>query len=123
MHETPPYKPDTSIFIFLTIFLSLSLAELDTLSLYIFQLNEDPTFKPQGGRLGENDMDYDTNEKTMAQLRRQLKRARERYYRYKRYALTEVAKYLWGLYSSNPFVSTVIMSYIWIFCISLLNIF
>ncbi|XP_068637914.1 uncharacterized protein [Aristolochia californica] len=44
---------------------------------------EDPAFKPSGGRLGENDMDYDTDEKTMATLRRQLRRAREEYYRYK----------------------------------------
>ncbi|KAG9451420.1 hypothetical protein H6P81_011385 [Aristolochia fimbriata] len=44
---------------------------------------EDPSFKPSGGRLGENDMDYDTDEKTMATLRRQLRRAREEYYRYK----------------------------------------
>ncbi|KAL2513622.1 LMBR1-like membrane protein [Forsythia ovata] len=46
-------------------------------------LSEDPSFKPQGGRFGENDMDYDTDEKSMAALRRQLKRAREGYYRYK----------------------------------------
>ncbi|KAL2490973.1 LMBR1-like membrane protein [Abeliophyllum distichum] len=46
-------------------------------------LNEDPSFKPQGGRFGENDMDYDTDEKSMAALRWQLKRAREGYYRYK----------------------------------------
>ncbi|KAG6652821.1 hypothetical protein CIPAW_05G032800 [Carya illinoinensis] len=44
-------------------------------------LKEDPSFKPQGGRLGENDMDYDTDEKTMATLRRQLRGAREEYYR------------------------------------------
>ncbi|OVA20902.1 LMBR1-like membrane protein [Macleaya cordata] len=44
---------------------------------------EDPSFKPQGGRLGENDMDYDTDEKSMAALRRQLRRAREEYYRNK----------------------------------------
>ncbi|KAH6773243.1 LMBR1-like membrane protein [Perilla frutescens var. hirtella] len=49
----------------------------------VHMLNEDPTFKPQGGKLGENDMDYDTDEKTMASLRRQLRKARERYYRYK----------------------------------------
>ncbi|KAH9712876.1 LMBR1-like membrane protein [Citrus sinensis] len=42
---------------------------------------EDPFFKPQGGRLGENDMDYDTDEKSMATLRRHLRRAREEYYR------------------------------------------
>ncbi|KAL8521145.1 hypothetical protein ACS0TY_011624 [Phlomoides rotata] len=46
-------------------------------------LSEDPTFKPQGGKLGENDMDYDTDEKTMASLRRHLKKAREGYYRCK----------------------------------------
>ncbi|KAI4325674.1 hypothetical protein MLD38_031053 [Melastoma candidum] len=43
----------------------------------------DPSFKPQGGRLGENDMDYDTDEKSMAILRRHLRGAREEYYRYK----------------------------------------
>ncbi|XP_010530626.1 PREDICTED: LMBR1 domain-containing protein 2 homolog B-like isoform X2 [Tarenaya hassleriana] len=46
-------------------------------------LKNDPSFKPQGGRLGENDMDYDTDEKTMAALRRNLRIARETYYRYK----------------------------------------
>ena len=51
------------------------------------QLSEDPSFKPSGGRLGENDMDYDTDEKSMAALRRQLRIAREEYYRCKRYHL------------------------------------
>ncbi|KAF3659376.1 LMBR1 domain-containing protein 2 A isoform X2 [Capsicum chacoense] len=46
-------------------------------------LSEDPSFKPQGGNLGENDMDYDTDAKTMAALRRTLEIAREKYYRYK----------------------------------------
>ncbi|KAK7857295.1 lmbr1 domain-containing protein 2 like protein a [Quercus suber] len=46
-------------------------------------LKEDPAFKPQGGQLGENDMDYDTDEKSMATLRRHLRQAREEYYRYK----------------------------------------
>ncbi|KAK4759518.1 hypothetical protein SAY87_022649 [Trapa incisa] len=46
-------------------------------------LRQDPSFKPQGGRLGENDMDYDTDEKSMATLRRHLRGAREEYYRYK----------------------------------------
>uniref|UniRef100_A0A1D1ZDF8 LMBR1 domain-containing protein 2 A n=1 Tax=Anthurium amnicola TaxID=1678845 RepID=A0A1D1ZDF8_9ARAE len=46
-------------------------------------LREDPSFKPSGGRLGENDMDYDTDEQSMATLRRQLRRAREEYYRYR----------------------------------------
>ncbi|KAH9619308.1 hypothetical protein KSS87_008267 [Heliosperma pusillum] len=44
---------------------------------------EDPSFKPQGGRLGENDMDYDADDKAMATLRRQLRVAHEEYYRYK----------------------------------------
>ncbi|KAK9048652.1 hypothetical protein SSX86_032382 [Deinandra increscens subsp. villosa] len=47
-------------------------------------LDEDPSFKPQGGRLGENDMDYDNDEKSMATLRRQLRIAKEEYYRCKR---------------------------------------
>ncbi|XP_027921879.1 LMBR1 domain-containing protein 2 homolog A-like [Vigna unguiculata] len=46
-------------------------------------LKEDPSFKPQGGRLGESDMDYDRDDKSMASLRRRLKRAREQYYRYR----------------------------------------
>ncbi|MED6161289.1 hypothetical protein PIB30_059351 [Stylosanthes scabra] len=45
-------------------------------------LKEDPSFKPQGGRLG-CDMGYDTDEKSMAALRRHLRRAREQYYRYR----------------------------------------
>lgn len=55
---------------------------------------EDPSFKPQGGRLGENDMDYDTDEKSMATLRRHLRRAREEYYRYKSQYMTYVMKAL-----------------------------
>ncbi|KAF5738009.1 LMBR1 domain-containing protein 2 A isoform X1 [Tripterygium wilfordii] len=51
---------------------------------------EDPSFKPQGGRLGENDMDYDTDEKSMATLRRLLRGAREEYYRYKSEYMTYV---------------------------------
>ncbi|KHG06726.1 LMBR1 domain-containing 2 A [Gossypium arboreum] len=43
-----------------------------------------PVFLPQGGQLGENDIDYDSNEKSMATLRRHLRLAREEYYRYKR---------------------------------------
>ncbi|KAL1831753.1 hypothetical protein ACET3Z_001404 [Daucus carota] len=57
-------------------------------------LNEDPTFKPQGGNLGENDMDYDTNDKSMAQLRRHLRRARERYYRYRSEYISSVTEAL-----------------------------
>ncbi|KAB2042627.1 hypothetical protein ES319_D02G228900v1 [Gossypium barbadense] len=46
-------------------------------------LKEDPSFKPQGGRFGENDMDYNTDHKSMAMLRRRLRIAREEYCRYR----------------------------------------
>ncbi|TYJ44034.1 hypothetical protein E1A91_A03G193600v1 [Gossypium mustelinum] len=46
-------------------------------------LKEDPSFKPQGGRFGENDMDYNTDKKSMAMLRRRLRIAREEYCRYR----------------------------------------
>ncbi|PKA59462.1 hypothetical protein AXF42_Ash016486 [Apostasia shenzhenica] len=65
---------------------------IDNMLLQMFK--EDPSFKPSGGRLGENDMDYDTDEKTMAILRRQLKRAREEYYRYKSEYMTYVVEAL-----------------------------
>lgn len=52
--------------------------------IFELQFKEDPSFKPQGGQLGENDMDYDTDEKSMATLRRHLRAAREEYYRCKR---------------------------------------
>ncbi|XP_004288162.1 PREDICTED: LMBR1 domain-containing protein 2 homolog A [Fragaria vesca subsp. vesca] len=55
---------------------------------------EDPSFKPQGGRLGENDMDYDTDEKSMATLRRHLRRTKEEYYRYKSEYMTYVTEAL-----------------------------
>ncbi|XP_021897450.1 LMBR1 domain-containing protein 2 homolog A, partial [Carica papaya] len=55
---------------------------------------EDPSFRPQGGRLGENDMDYDTDEKSMATLRRNLRIAREEYYRYKSEYMTYVLEAL-----------------------------
>ncbi|PON90888.1 LMBR1-like membrane protein [Trema orientale] len=55
---------------------------------------QDPSFKPQGGRLGENDMDYDTDEKSMATLRRHLRGAREEYYRYKSEYMTYVVEAL-----------------------------
>lgn len=35
--------------------------------------------------MGENDMDYDADDKSMGALRRQLRVAQEEYYRYKRY--------------------------------------
>jgi hypothetical protein len=43
-------------------------------------------FKPSGGRMGESDMDYDTDEKSMAALKRRLLKAQSAYYRYKRYS-------------------------------------
>eukprot|EP00850_Spirogloea_muscicola_P000577 SM000002S05657 [mRNA] locus=s2:1440309:1445495:+ [translate_table: standard] len=52
---------------------------------------EDTTFKPSGGRMGESDMDYDADEKSMADLRRRLRRAQDMYYRYK----TEYATVVW----------------------------
>ncbi|KAE8725683.1 homeobox-leucine zipper protein ATHB-6-like [Hibiscus syriacus] len=55
---------------------------------------EDPSFKPQGGKLGENDMDYDSDEKSMATLRRHLRLAREEYYRYKSEYMTYVSEAL-----------------------------
>ncbi|KAK7318648.1 hypothetical protein RJT34_03353 [Clitoria ternatea] len=55
---------------------------------------EDPSFKPQGGRLGESDMDYDTDEKSMATLRRHLRGAIEGYYRYKSEYMTYVLEAL-----------------------------
>ncbi|XP_024006987.1 LMBR1 domain-containing protein 2 homolog A isoform X3 [Eutrema salsugineum] len=55
---------------------------------------EDPSFKPQGGQLGENDMDYDTDEKSMATLRRHLRNAKDEYYRYKSEYLTYVTEAL-----------------------------
>ncbi|XP_015689542.1 LMBR1 domain-containing protein 2 homolog A-like isoform X2 [Oryza brachyantha] len=57
-------------------------------------LQDDPSFKPSGGRLGENDMDYDTDDKTMATLRRQLRRAHEEYYRCKSEYMTYVMEAL-----------------------------
>lgn len=55
---------------------------------------EDPSFKPQGGRLGENDMDYDADDKSMGALRRQLRVAQEEYYRYKSEYMTYVLEAL-----------------------------
>ncbi|KAK3155337.1 hypothetical protein QOZ80_2BG0201930 [Eleusine coracana subsp. coracana] len=57
-------------------------------------LRDDPSFKPSGGRLGENDMDYDTDDKSMATLRRQLRRAHEEYYRCKTEYMTCVMEAL-----------------------------
>ncbi|KAK7319451.1 hypothetical protein RJT34_04172 [Clitoria ternatea] len=51
--------------------------------LLVKMLKEDPSFKPQGGSLRESDMEYDTDEKSMAALRRRLRRCREQYYRYR----------------------------------------
>ncbi|KAJ6929278.1 LMBR1 domain-containing protein 2 [Populus alba x Populus x berolinensis] len=57
-------------------------------------LKQDPSFKPQGGRVGENDMDYDTDEKSMATLRRHLQGAREEYYRCRSEYMTYVMEAL-----------------------------
>ncbi|KAA8546769.1 hypothetical protein F0562_003198 [Nyssa sinensis] len=65
---------------------------IDNMLVQMFE--EDPSFKPQGGRLGENDMDYDADEKSMATLRRHLRGAREEYYRYKSEYLTYVMEAL-----------------------------
>ncbi|PIN08793.1 hypothetical protein CDL12_18626 [Handroanthus impetiginosus] len=65
---------------------------IDNMLVQMFK--EDPSFKPQGGRLGENDMDYDTDEKSMATLRRHLRGAREEYYRCKSEYLTYVTEAL-----------------------------
>ncbi|KAG9141832.1 hypothetical protein Leryth_013951 [Lithospermum erythrorhizon] len=65
---------------------------IDNMLVQMFR--EDPSFKPQGGRLGENDLDYDTDEKSMATLRRHFQRAREEYYRYKSEYLTYVTEAL-----------------------------
>ncbi|KAK4264948.1 hypothetical protein QN277_026061 [Acacia crassicarpa] len=56
---------------------------MDVIDDFLTQMfREDPSFKPQVGRLAENDMYYDTDEKSMATLRRHLRLAREGYYRY-----------------------------------------
>nr|XP_027074803.1 LMBR1 domain-containing protein 2 homolog A-like [Coffea arabica] len=65
---------------------------IDNMLVQMFR--EDPSFKPQGGRLGENDMDYDTDEKSMATLRCHLRGAREEYYRCKSEYMTFVLKAL-----------------------------
>ncbi|CAA2997917.1 LMBR1 domain-containing protein 2-B [Olea europaea subsp. europaea] len=59
------------------------LVQMFNLYFPISHFKEDPSFKPQGGRLGENDMDYDSDEKSMAILRRHLRQACEEYYRCK----------------------------------------
>lgn len=68
---------------------------------------EDPSFKPSGGRLGENDMDYDTDDKTMAALRRQLRRAGEEYHRYKRFDLFMFSFIAFFVYICNFAVQTI----------------
>ncbi|KAJ1379872.1 LMBR1-like membrane protein [Sesbania bispinosa] len=54
---------------------------IDDMLTHMFK--EDPSFRPQGGQVGESDMDYDTDEKSMATLRRHLRGAIEEYRRYK----------------------------------------
>lgn len=58
-------------------------------------MRENPSFKPSGGMFGENDMDYDTDDKTMAALRRRLRKAQEEYYRYRRYNYMVHIRYRW----------------------------
>ncbi|KAG8383564.1 hypothetical protein BUALT_Bualt04G0026700 [Buddleja alternifolia] len=65
---------------------------IDNMLVHMFK--EDPSFKPQGGQLGENDMDYDTDEKSMATLKRHLRGAREEYYRCKSEYMTYVTEAL-----------------------------
>lgn len=65
---------------------------IDRMVAHMFK--EDPSFKPQGGKLGEKDMDYDADEKSMAELRRQLRVAQEQYYRYKSEYMTCVLEAL-----------------------------
>ncbi|CAK9170838.1 unnamed protein product [Ilex paraguariensis] len=65
---------------------------IDNMLVQMFK--EDPSFKPRGGQLGENDMDYDTDEKSMATLRCNLRGAREEYCRYKSLTRVEILKFL-----------------------------
>ncbi|PSS21491.1 LMBR1 domain-containing protein 2 A like [Actinidia chinensis var. chinensis] len=68
---------------------------MDVIDVMLVEMfREDPSFEPQGGRLGENDMDYDTDEKSMATLRRHLRKAKEEYYRYKSEYMTYVMEAL-----------------------------
>ncbi|KAK9713100.1 hypothetical protein RND81_06G002800 [Saponaria officinalis] len=68
---------------------------MDVIDMMLAQMfKEDPSFKPQGGRLGENDMDYNADDKSMATLRRQLRVAHEEYYRYKSEYMTFVLEAL-----------------------------
>eukprot|EP00249_Psilotum_nudum_P012524 c23832_g1_i1 orf=2-1678(-) len=59
-------------------------------SMLLQMVRDDPTFKPSGGRMGESDMDYDADEKSMAALRRRLRDARYSYCRFK----SEYLKYV-----------------------------
>jgi len=95
--------------------------------LFFPQLQDDALFKPSGGKLGENDMDYDTDNKTMATLRRQLRRAHEEYYRRKRYDTVDHHKliafipcFLIKKKGSHLFMSTV-LNFIFYFCSDYLN--
>ncbi|XAR62267.1 hypothetical protein NMG60_11016966 [Bertholletia excelsa] len=64
---------------------------MDVIDNMIVQMfHEDPSFKPLGGQLGDNDMDYDADEKSLATLRRHIREAREDYYRYR----SEYMKYV-----------------------------
>jgi len=72
-------------------------------------------------------MDYDTDNKTMATLRRQLRRAHEEYYRRKRYDTVDHHKliafipcFLIKKKGSHLFMSTV-LNFIFYFCSDYLN--
>lgn len=57
---------------------------MDVINKMLLQMaDEDSSFKPSGGRMGESDMDYDADEKSMAALRRRLRKARYSYCSFK----------------------------------------
>lgn len=68
---------------------------MDVIDKMLLQMaDEDPSFKPSGGRMGESDMDYDADEKSMAALRRRLRKARYSYCRFKNEYTTSVREAL-----------------------------
>ncbi|KAJ7552379.1 hypothetical protein O6H91_06G052900 [Diphasiastrum complanatum] len=57
---------------------------MDVIDNMVLELvKENPSFKPSAGRMGENDMDYESDEKSMAALRRRLRNAQHTFARYK----------------------------------------
>ncbi|KAH7430833.1 hypothetical protein KP509_08G016900 [Ceratopteris richardii] len=68
---------------------------MDVIDKMLLQMaEEDPSFKPSGGRMGESDMDYDADEKSMAALRRRLQKARYFYGRFKSEYISRVQEAL-----------------------------